>query len=127
MEERRQLSGPLDAVFSPVGGGGLLAGLAADHTAADQDARVIAVQSSESASLHAALAAGERVILPQVGIFADGVAVAQIGKNTWEICKDHVDEVITCTPDEICAAIKDVFDDTRAVCEPAGALSVAGV
>lgn len=127
MEVLRQLSGPLDAVFIPVGGGGLMAGMAAYIKALRPDVRVIGVESSESASLHAALAAGERVILPQVGIFADGVAVAQIGKNTWEICKDHVDEVITCTPDEICAAIKDVFDDTRAVCEPAGALSVAGV
>jgi threonine dehydratase len=77
--------------------------------------------------LHAALAAGRRVTLPHVGIFADGVAVAQIGKNTWEIARHYVDEVITCSPDELCAAIKDIFDDTRAVCEPAGALGVAGM
>lgn len=127
MEILRQLSGPVDAVFVPVGGGGLAAGVAAYIKALRPEIKVIGVESSESACLAAALAEEQRVVLPQVGIFADGVAVAQIGKNTWEICKDHIDEVITCTPDEICAAIKDIFDDTRAVCEPAGALSVAGV
>tara|TARA_Y100001960_G_scaffold307360_1_gene363587 strand:- start:2800 stop:4347 length:1548 start_codon:yes stop_codon:yes gene_type:complete len=127
MEILRQLRGPVDAVFVPVGGGGLAAGVAAYVKALRPEVKVIGVESTESASLAAALDARKRVILPQVGIFADGVAVAQIGKNTWEICKDHIDEVITCTPDEICAAIKDVFDDTRAVCEPAGALSVAGI
>lgn len=127
MEILRQLSGPLDAVFVPVGGGGLAAGVAAYVKALRPEVKVIGVESTESACLAAAKAEGARVILPQVGIFADGVAVAQIGKNTWEICKDYIDEVITCTPDEICAAIKDIFDDTRAVCEPAGALSVAGV
>jgi threonine dehydratase len=89
--------------------------------------KIIGVESTESACLQAALAAGRRVKLPSVGIFADGVAVAQIGKNTWDIARHYVEEVITCTPDEICAAIKDIFDDTRAVCEPAGALSVAGM
>ena len=127
MEILRQLSGPLDAVFIPVGGGGLAAGVAAYVKALRPEVRIVAVESTESACLAAALETGKRVILPQVGIFADGVAVAQIGKNTWEVLKNTVDEVITCTPDEICAAIKDVFDDTRAVCEPAGALSVAGV
>ena len=127
MEILRQLSGPLDAVFIPVGGGGLAAGVAAYIKALRPEVKVIGVESTESACLQAALETGKRVILPQVGIFADGVAVAQIGKNTWEVCKTCIDEVITCTPDEICAAIKDVFDDTRAVCEPAGALSVAGI
>lgn len=127
MEILRQLSGPLDAVFIPVGGGGLAAGVAAYVKALRPEVRIVAVESTESACLAAALETGKRVILPQVGIFADGVAVAQIGKNTWDVLKNTVDEVITCTPDEICAAIKDVFDDTRAVCEPAGALSVAGV
>ncbi|MDK2778076.1 MAG: threonine ammonia-lyase, biosynthetic [Pseudomonadota bacterium] len=127
MEILRQLSGPLDAVFIPVGGGGLAAGVAAYVKALRPEVRIVAVESTESACLAVALETGKRVILPQVGIFADGVAVAQIGKNTWEVLKNTVDEVITCTPDEICAAIKDVFDDTRAVCEPAGALSVAGV
>lgn len=127
MEVLRQLSGPIDAVFIPVGGGGLAAGMAAYIKALRPEIKVIAVESTESACLAAALDKKKRVTLPQVGIFADGVAVAQIGKNTWEILKDTVDDVITATPDEICAAIKDVFDDTRAVCEPAGALSVAGM
>lgn len=127
MEIMRQLREPLDAVFVPVGGGGLAAGVGAYIKALRPDIKVIAVESTESACLAAALDAGERVVLPQVGIFADGVAVAQIGENTWEVCKDAVDECITVTPDEICAAIKDIFDDTRAVCEPAGALAVAGM
>jgi len=89
--------------------------------------KVIAVESTESACLAAAMEAGRRVTLPHVGIFADGVAVAQIGKHTWQVCKDHIDECITVTPDELCAAIKDIFDDTRSVAEPAGALGVAGM
>lgn len=127
MEILRQLSGPVDAIFIPVGGGGLIAGVAAYVKALRPEIKIIGVESTESASLAAALAAKKRVILPQVGIFADGVAVAQIGKNTWEVCKDYVDEVVTCTPDEICAAIKDIYDDTRAISEPAGALALAGV
>ncbi|MFY9178820.1 MAG: threonine ammonia-lyase, biosynthetic [Venatoribacter sp.] len=127
MEILRQLSGPLDAVFIPVGGGGLIAGMAAYIKALRPEVKVIGVESTESPCLAAALAAKERVVLPQVGIFADGVAVAQIGQNTWEVCKDYVDEVITCTPDEICAAIKDIYDDMRAISEPAGALALAGV
>jgi threonine dehydratase len=127
MEILRQLSTAPDAIFIPVGGGGLCAGIAAFVKALAPQVRIVAVESTESACLAAAMAANDRVVLPQVGIFADGVAVAQIGKYTWEVCKDHVDEVITCTPDEICAAIKDIFDDTRAICEPAGALALAGL
>ncbi|TNC86888.1 MAG: threonine ammonia-lyase, biosynthetic [Thalassolituus sp.] len=127
MEILRQMPVQPDAIFIPVGGGGLIAGMAAYVKALAPNIRIVGVESSESACLAAAMAAGHRVILPEVGIFADGVAVAQIGENTWEICKDYVDEVITCTPDEICAAIKDTFDDTRAVSEPAGALAIAGL
>lgn len=127
MEILRQLSGPIDAIFVPVGGGGIIAGIAAYVKFLRPEIKIIGVESTESACLQAALAAGRRVKLPSVGIFADGVAVAQIGKNTWDIARHYVEEVITCTPDEICAAIKDIFDDTRAVCEPAGALSVAGM
>lgn len=127
MEVLRQLNGPLDAIFVPVGGGGLVAGVAAYVKALRPEIKIIGVESTESASLAAALKANKRVTLPQVGIFADGVAVAQIGKKTWEVCRNYVDEVVTVTPDEICAAIKDIFDDTRATCEPAGALSVAGI
>ena len=127
MEILHQLSDSIDAIFVPVGGGGLIAGIAAYVKYLRPDIKIIGVESTESACLHAALDAGRRVTLPQVGIFADGVAVAQIGKNTWEIARHFVDEVITCTPDELCAAMKDIFDDTRAVCEPAGALGVAGM
>lgn len=127
MEILRQMDRPIRAVFIPVGGGGLVAGVAAYLKAVRPEIKIIGVESTESACLAAALQAGERVVLPQVGIFADGVAVAQIGEHTWEVAKDAVDEVICCTPDEICAAIKDTFDDTRAICEPAGALAVAGV
>ncbi|MGB0466988.1 MAG: threonine ammonia-lyase, biosynthetic [Pontibacterium sp.] len=127
MELLRQESGPIDAVFVPVGGGGLIAGISVYIKYLRPEVKVIGVESEDSACLKAALEANERVILPQVGIFADGVAVAQIGENTFDIARQYVDEVITVTTDEICAAVKDIFDDTRSVCEPAGALAVAGL
>ncbi len=127
MEILRQQTGHIDAIFVPVGGGGLAAGIAAYVKYLRPEIKVIAVESTESACLAAAMKAGRRVTLPHVGIFADGVAVAQIGKHTWEVCKENIDEVITVTPDELCAAIKDIFDDTRSVAEPAGALGVAGM
>jgi len=117
----------IHAVFIPVGGGGLIAGMAAYFKYLQPNIRVIGVEFEESACLAAALKAKRRVTLSQVGIFADGIAVAQIGKETWKICKDYVDEVITVTSDEICAAVKDIFDDTRSITEPAGAVSVAGM
>jgi len=118
---------PIDAIFIPVGGGGLCAGMAAYIKYLRPDIKVIAVEYEESACLKAAMDAGKRVVLDKVGIFADGVAVAQIGKETFNILKDHVDDVITINAAEICAAIKDIFDDTRSVAEPAGALGVAGL
>lgn len=118
---------PIHSVFIPVGGGGLIAGMATYIKYLRPETRVIGVEPEDSACLFEALKAGHRVTLPQVGIFADGVAVKQIGKYTWDICKDCVDEVVTVTTDEICAAIKDVFEDTRSIQEPAGALSVAGL
>ncbi|TDT40163.1 threonine dehydratase [Halospina denitrificans] len=127
MELLWQFTKPIHAVFIPVGGGGLIAGMAAYIKYLRPETRVIGVEPEDSACLSEALKAGERVVLPQVGIFADGVAVKQIGQHTWDICKDHVDEVVTVTTDEICAAIKDVFEDTRSIQEPAGALSVAGM
>ncbi len=127
MEILRQHTGPIDAIFVPVGGGGLVAGIAAYVKYLRPEIKIIAVESTESACLAAAMKAGRRVTLPHVGIFADGVAVGQIGKHTWQVCKDLVDEVITITPDELCAAIKDIFDDTRSIAEPAGALGVAGL
>lgn len=118
---------PLHAVFVPVGGGGIIAGMAAYIKYVRPEIKVIGVEYEESACLALALKDGKRSILEQVGLFADGVAVAQIGENTWEICKDYVDEVITVSADETCAAIKDIFDDTRSVAEPAGALAFAGI
>ena len=91
------------------------------------DIKIIGVESSESACLKAAMEAGEPVTLDQVGIFADGVAVARIGDHTFDVSHDCVDEVITVDTDEICAAVKDIFDNTRAICEPSGALGVAGL
>lgn len=127
MEILRQHSKPLNAIFIPVGGGGLAAGIATYIKYLRPDIKVIGVEYEESACLKAALEADERVVLPYVGIFADGVAVAQIGEETFKLCREYVDEVITVTADEICAAIKDIFDDTRSICESAGAIGVAGL
>ncbi len=127
MEILRQHPGRLDAIFVPVGGGGLIAGIAAYVKYLRPEIKVIGVEPDDSNCLQAAMAAGERVVLPQVGLFADGVAVAQIGQHTFDICRHHVDEVITVSTDEICAAIKDIYDDTRSITEPAGALGVAGI
>ena len=127
MELLRQHPDDIDAVFIPVGGGGLAAGMSIFLKYLRPEIKVIAVEAEESACLAAAMEKNRRVILSQVGIFADGVAVKQIGKETFRILKQHVDEVITVTTDEMCAAIKDIFDDTRSIMEPAGALSVAGM
>ncbi|WP_226505433.1 MULTISPECIES: threonine ammonia-lyase, biosynthetic [Pseudomonas] len=127
MEILRQHPAPLNAIFVPVGGGGLIAGIAAYVKYLRPDIKVIGVEPDDSNCLQAAMAAGERVVLSQVGLFADGVAVAQIGQHTFDICKHHVDEVVTVSTDEICAAIKDIYDDTRSITEPAGALGVAGI
>ena len=122
-----QVPGSLDAVFIAVGGGGLCAGVAAYIKQQRPGVKIIAVESDDAACLDAAIKAGRRVRLKEVGIFADGTAVAQIGKETFRLLKDLVDEVITVTTDEICAAIKDVYNDTRAICEPSGALGTAGL
>ncbi|GGO87843.1 L-threonine dehydratase [Marinobacterium nitratireducens] len=127
MELLHQDSGPIEAIFVPVGGGGLIAGIAVYVKYLRPDVKVIGVECEDSACLKAAFEANDRVILPQVGIFAEGVAVAQIGEHTFDIARKYVDEVITVTADEICAAIKDIFDDTRSICEPSGALGVAGL
>lgn len=117
----------LDAVFVPVGGGGLIAGVATYIKYVNPDIRIIGVEADDSACLQAALQAGRRVTLPKTGIFADGVSVAQVGKVPFGLCRQFVDEVVTVTTDEICAAIKTLFDDTRSVSEPAGALALAGL
>lgn len=127
MEILRQLPGQLDAIFVPVGGGGLCAGIAAYVNFVRPDVKVIAVEPADAACLDAAMKAGRRVKLPEVGIFADGTAVAQVGAETFKVMRDTVDSVVTVTTDEICAAIKDIYDDSRSICEPSGALAVAGL
>lgn len=127
LEILRQHRGRLDAIFVPTGGGGLLAGIAAYVKALYPEIRIIGVEPEDSPTLHAALAAGAPVTLPQVGIFCDGVAVRRAGDETFRLCRELVDEIVLVTNDEVCAAIQDVFEDTRAVMEPAGALGVAGI
>lgn len=127
VEILRQHPGRLDAIFVPVGGGGLCAGIAAYVKYVRPEIKIIAVESEDAACLAAAMAAGRRVRLSEVGLFADGTAVAQVGKEPFRILRRILDAVITVSTDEICAAIKDVFDDTRSISEPSGALSVAGL
>ncbi|MCM2972663.1 threonine ammonia-lyase, biosynthetic [Larsenimonas suaedae] len=127
MEILRQHPDPIEAIFVPVGGGGLAAGIAAYVKYLRPDIKVIGVEPADAACLKAALDAGERVVLPQVGIFAEGVAVSQIGETPFSILKDHIDGVITVSADEMCAAVKDIFEDTRAVAETSGAVALAGL
>ncbi|VEF11262.1 threonine dehydratase [Pseudomonas fluorescens] len=127
MEILRQHQGAIDAIFVPVGGGGLIAGIAAYIKYLRPEIRIIGVESEHSACLKTAMDADERVVLSKVDTFADGVAVAQIGAHGFEICRFCVDEVITVSNDELCAAIKDIYDDTRSITEPSGALAVAGI
>ena len=127
MEIVRQQGEPFDAIFVSVGGGGLIAGIAAYIKALWPETRIVGVEPQETPTLHAALAAGERVVLESVGIFADGVAVKQIGAEPFRIARACVDDVVLVSTDEICAAIKDIFEDTRSIAEPAGALAVAGL
>jgi len=127
LEMLRQHSKPFDVIFVCVGGGGLIAGIAAVIKQVSPKTRIIGVEPEDAACLTEALKAGERVVLDQVGIFADGVAVAQVGEIPFRIAQTCVDEMITVKTDEICAAVKDIFEDTRAIAEPAGALAVAGM
>lgn len=127
VELLRQSSEDIHAVFIPVGGGGLCAGMVAYIKYLRPDVKVFAVEPQDAACLKLAMEAGSREILPEVGIFADGVAVAQVGEEPYRVIKDLIDGVITVSTDEICAAIKDIFEDTRAIAEPAGACSLAGL
>jgi len=127
MEILRQHDERIDAVFVPVGGGGLLAGIGTYLKRLYPEIRVVGVEPVEAASMTRSLEAGERVILKEVGLFADGVAVKHVGEKTFEICREVVDEMITVDTDAICAAIKDVYEDTRSILEPAGALATAGL
>ena len=126
MEILRQHPGSLHAIFVAIGGGGLAAGVAAYVKRVNPAVKVIGVEPYDSAAMYESLRAGRRVRLDRVGLFADGVAVKQVGKETFRLCRRYLDGVVRVDTDDICAAIKDVFEDTRAVLEPAGALAVAG-
>lgn len=127
VEILRQHSDRIAAIYVPIGGGGLAAGIAAYVKFLRPDIRIVGVEPEDAASMKAALAAGRPVPLNEVGIFADGVAVKQAGEHTFSILKDTLDDLVTVSTDEICAAIKDVFEHTRAIAEPAGAVSLAGL
>jgi threonine dehydratase len=127
LELMRQHPEPIGAIYVPVGGGGLAAGIASFVKFLRPEIRVIGVEPEEAASMKAAIAAGKPVPLDQVGLFADGVAVRQVGEETFRLCRELLDDIVTVTADEICAAIKDIFDDHRAITEPAGALALAGL
>jgi len=126
MEILRQTTRPVHAVFVAVGGGGLIAGIAAYVKRLRPSVRVIGVQPDDSDAMTRSLKAGRRVVLDHVGLFADGVAVKQVGRETFRLARELVDEMVLVDTDEMCAAIKDVFEDTRVVLEPAGALAIAG-
>ncbi|MEX2495880.1 MAG: threonine ammonia-lyase, biosynthetic [Woeseia sp.] len=122
-----QSRGKIDAVFVPIGGGGLIAGIAAYIKEKDPRIRVIGVEPDDSSAMAQSLAAGYPVTLDHVGIFADGVAVRRVGDETFRLCRKYVDEVITVGTDQTCAAIRDIYEATRSIAEPAGALAVAGI
>jgi threonine dehydratase len=127
MEILRQHQGPIDAIFVAIGGGGLISGIAAYVKAVRPDIRIIGVQTVDSDAMARSLAAGRRVRLKDVGLFSDGTAVKQVGKETFRLCRQFVDEIVLVDADAVCAAIKDVFEDTRSILEPAGALAIAGL
>jgi threonine dehydratase len=118
---------PIEAIFCCVGGGGLLAGVAAYIKALRPEIRVIGVEAQDAEAMTESLKSGQRIMLEQVGLFADGAAVKQVGEHTFALVQQYVDDMIVVDNDEICAAIKDVFEDTRSILEPAGALAVAGL
>jgi len=125
VEILRQLQAPIDAIFVAIGGGGLISGIASYVKRVRPEIRVIGVQPVDSDAMARSIAAGRRIKLEHVGLFADGVAVREVGKETFRICRELVDDIVLVDTDAICAALKDVFEDTRSILEPAGALSVA--
>ena len=127
VEILRQSRGELDAIFVPVGGGGLIAGIAVYAKYLNPRIKIIGVEPVDAAAMHDSLRAKKRVTLERVGVFADGVAVRRVGEETFRLCREHVDEIVLVDTDEICAGIQDVFEDTRSIVEPAGALAVAGI
>lgn len=126
MEILRQHQGPIDAIFVPIGGGGLASGVSAYVKAVRPEIKVIGVQTEDSCAMAQSLERGERVELAEVGLFSDGTAVKLVGGETFRVCREYLDEIIRVDTDALCAAIKDVFQDTRSLLEPAGALAVAG-
>ena len=126
LEILRQHPGAIDAIFVPVGGGGLISGIAAYVKKINPKIRIVGVEPTDADAMARSLKAGKRIKLDHVGLFADGVAVKEVGRETFRLCRRLVDEMVLADTDEICAAIKDVFEDTRVVLEPAGALAVAG-
>jgi threonine dehydratase len=128
MEILRQAHGDgIEAIFVPIGGGGLIAGISAYVKSLYPRIKIIGVEPEDAAGMFESLRAGKRVTLPRVGIFADGVAVRRVGEETFRLAKQYVDEILLVTTDQICAAIQDIFEDTRSIAEPAGALAVAGI
>jgi threonine dehydratase len=128
MEILRQMHGDdIDAIFVPVGGGGLIAGIAAYAKSLYPRIKIVGVEPEDAAGMFDSLRAGKRVTLERVGIFADGVAVRRVGEEPFRLAKQYVDEIVLVTTDQICAAIQDIFEDTRSIAEPAGALAVAGI
>jgi threonine dehydratase len=127
MEILKQHAGALDAVFVPVGGGGLISGIAVYVKQLRPEVKIIGVEPEDADAMDRSLKRGKRVLLDHVGIFADGVAVRQVGTETFRLCKQFVDEMVVVSNDEICAAIKDIFEDRRSILEPAGALAYAGL
>jgi threonine dehydratase len=127
LEILRQHPGPLHAVFVPVGGGGLLAGVAACIKALRSEVKVIGVQAVDADAMARSLESGTRVALDEVGLFADGTAVKQVGALTFALCQQHVDAMLRVDTDAICAAIRDIYQETRSVPEPSGALALAGL
>lgn len=127
LEILQQYADPIEAVFIPIGGGGLAAGVASYIKFLRPEIKLIGVEPADAASMKEAIAAGKRVVLDRVGLFADGVAVRQAGEETFQVCKELLDDVLVSSTDEICAAVKDIFEDMRVIAEPAGALSLAGL
>lgn len=127
MEILRQNRGPLDAIFVAIGGGGLLAGVAAYVKEVRPDVKIIGVETYDADAMRQSLAAGEPVTLDDVGLFSDGTAVKRVGDHTFALCRQYVDDIVLVNTDQICAALKDAFEDTRAILEPAGALALAGL